>query len=152
MEIAELESSTLPAAQEAKGSEAKGDSQLVDSSFNVQEVMDLAKASPDFLAGLAMPTIFEYCWPPVFVNIWNWLTELADKERGNTDEMLELFARLAIGLPRGFGKTTVIKLYVLYCLLYTDRPCWSTPKVVGAISPASSIFCPGARLPKTWCF
>ena len=113
MEITELESSTLPA------SEAKGE--LVDSSFNVQEVMDLAKASPDFLAGLAMPTIFEYCWPPVFVNIWNWLTELADKERGNTDDMLELFARLAIGLPRGFGKTTVIKLYVLYCILYTDR-------------------------------
>lgn len=95
--------------------------ELIDATFNLREAANAAKASPDFLAGLAMPTIFEYCWPPVFLSIWTWLVELADKERHNTTEMEELFARLAIGLPRGFGKTTVIKLFVLYIILFTNR-------------------------------
>ena len=29
--------------------------------------------------------------------------------------------RLALGLPRGFGKTILLKLYVVYLILYTDR-------------------------------
>ena len=28
---------------------------------------------------------------------------------------------MALGLPRGFGKTTLVKLFVLYCILFTDR-------------------------------
>ena len=94
---------------------------LADAAYNVSEVADVAKQSPDFLAALATPTVYEYGWPPVFIGIWSWLKELVEKSRANCDNMEELFARIAIGLPRGFGKTSVVKLFVLYCILFTDR-------------------------------
>jgi hypothetical protein len=31
------------------------------------------------------------------------------------------FSKLAIGLPRGFGKTTFIKIFILYCILFTKK-------------------------------
>ena len=40
---------------------------------NVAEVEKLAKESLDFLAALAMPTIFKYLFPPVFLAVWQWL-------------------------------------------------------------------------------
>lgn len=97
------------------------DQELSDAAYDAQQAIGLAKQSADFLAALAMPSVFEYYWPPVFVGIWQWLISLAHKSRKNTESMDELFARLAIGLPRGFGKTTVIKLFILYVILFTDR-------------------------------
>jgi hypothetical protein len=44
---------------------------------------------------------------------WQMLTEAASRKAGQD--------RLAIGLPRGFGKTLVLKLFVLWCILFTDR-------------------------------
>jgi hypothetical protein len=87
--------------------------EVVESSFNSQEVQELAKQSLDFLAGMAMPAIFKYFYPPVFISVWAWLTSFAHKPRD--------FSQLALGLPRGFGKTTLIKLYVLWCILFTSK-------------------------------
>jgi hypothetical protein len=86
---------------------------ITDASFQTQEVQELAKSSLDFLAGMAMPTIFKYFYPPVFISVWLWLTSYANKFRD--------FSQLALGLPRGFGKTTLIKLFVLYCILFTNK-------------------------------
>jgi hypothetical protein len=88
-------------------------SNLEEASFNTSEVMELARTSLDFLAALAMPTIFTYYYPPVFISVWAWLTSYGSKIRD--------FSQLALGLPRGFGKTTLIKLYVLYCILFTSK-------------------------------
>jgi hypothetical protein len=84
-----------------------------EATFEASQVHDLAKTNLDFLAGLSMPTVFEYSFPPVFLIVWAWLVEYAHKERD--------FSQLALGLPRGFGKTTVIKLYILYCILFTNK-------------------------------
>lgn len=81
--------------------------------FATSEVVELSKSSPDFLAGMAMPHIFQYLLPPVFIAIWNWLLSFTFKER--------IFPQLALGLPRGFGKTTIIKLYILFCILFTKK-------------------------------
>jgi hypothetical protein len=78
-----------------------------------REVHDLAKESLDFLAALAMPLIFKYCFPPVFVSVWAWLLSYVHKPK--------TFPQLALGLPRGFGKTTVIKLFIVYCILFTNK-------------------------------
>lgn len=86
---------------------------LLEGAFELDQVYQLAKQDPDFLAGLAMPETATYAWPPVFVAVWNWLLETVHKERN--------FDKLALGLPRGFGKSTVVKLFILYCILYTDR-------------------------------
>lgn len=84
-----------------------------EASFANHEVQEVAKQSLDFLAGMAMPTIFKYFYPPVFISVWIWLCTYAVKVRD--------FSQLALGLPRGFGKTTLIKLFVLWCILFTNK-------------------------------
>lgn len=81
--------------------------------FNAQEVEKLAKESLDFLAALAMPEVFRYFFPPVFKSIWTWLLSYVHKVRD--------FSQLAIGLPRGFGKTMLIKIFILYVILFTRK-------------------------------
>lgn len=81
--------------------------------FHAHEVEDLAKNSLDFLAALAMPVVFRYLFPPVFKSIWNWLLSYVNKARD--------FSQLAIGLPRGFGKTMLMKIFILYVILFTSK-------------------------------
>lgn len=86
---------------------------VAESQFHTQEVITAARESLDFLAALAMPTIFAFGFPPVFQSVWQWLLTYTLKTRD--------FSQLALGLPRGFGKTTLIKIYVLYCILFTQK-------------------------------
>lgn len=86
---------------------------LQEAAFNSQEVQELSKNNLDFLAALAMPTVFKYLFPPIFKAIWDWLLSYVHKVRD--------FSQLAIGLPRGFGKTMLIKVFVLYCILFTKK-------------------------------
>lgn len=81
--------------------------------YDPQQVQELAKSSLDFLAALAMPLVFRYCFPAVFKAIWNWLLSYVSRTRD--------FSQLAIGLPRGFGKTMLIKIFILYCILFTKK-------------------------------
>lgn len=84
-----------------------------EAAFNAAEVSDLAKNSLDFLAALAIPTVFKYLFPPVFQAIWRWLVAYVHKIRD--------FSQLAIGLPRGFGKTMLIKIFVLYVIIFSKK-------------------------------
>ncbi len=77
------------------------------------ETAEAAKNSLDFLAALALPTIVRYLFPPVFKAIWQFLLQYVHQSR--------IFPQLAIGLPRGFGKTMLMKLFVLYCILFTSK-------------------------------
>lgn len=81
--------------------------------FNASEVEALAKDSLDFLAALTMPLVFRYLFPITFKSIWNWLLSYVHRARD--------FSQLAIGLPRGFGKTMLIKVFVIYCILFTRK-------------------------------
>ena len=80
---------------------------------DTQEVQEAAKTSLDFLAALAMPLVYAFAFPALFISAWQWLLDNTNKQRA--------FPQLALGLPRGFAKTTVIKLYVLFCILYTNK-------------------------------
>ena len=77
------------------------------------ELFQAAKESLDFLAALAMPLVYQYAFPPVFLSVWQWLLEYISKPR--------TFPQLALGLPRGFGKTMLMKLFILFCILFTKR-------------------------------
>jgi hypothetical protein len=88
-------------------------SEFQENTFKTTEVYELAKNSLDFLAALALPTVFRYLFPAVFQSIWTWLISYVHKVRD--------FSQLAIGLPRGFGKTMLIKIFVLYCILFTKK-------------------------------
>ncbi|RKX65259.1 MAG: hypothetical protein DRP42_05050 [Tenericutes bacterium] len=78
-----------------------------------QEVQEAAKGSLDFLAALIMPTVFKYCFPSVFLAVWDWLVSYVNMPRS--------FPQLALGLPRGFGKTTLIKIFLVYTILFTKK-------------------------------
>ncbi len=86
---------------------------ITEASFQSGEVQNLAQTNLDFLAALAMPTIFQFGFPVVFQAVWQWLLAETFKPRS--------FPQLALGLPRGFGKTTLIKIYILYCILFTTK-------------------------------
>jgi hypothetical protein len=77
------------------------------------QVQALAKQDLDFLAGLLMPLIFTYSFPPVFQAAWAWMLQYVDQKR--------IFPQLALGLPRGFGKTTLMKIFIMYCILFTNK-------------------------------
>lgn len=77
------------------------------------DIHNLAKVDLDFLAALIMPSIFEFAFPPVFKSVWVWLLGFVTKPRS--------FPQLALGLPRGFGKTTLVKIFIIYCILFTNK-------------------------------
>jgi hypothetical protein len=98
---------------------------------NATEAQELARQSLDFLAALALPTVFRYLFPPVFKAIWSFLLSYIHKERD--------FSQLAIGLPRGFAKTTFIKIFLLYVILFSKRTfilvtANSLPKAIAILS------------------
>lgn len=72
-----------------------------------------ARTHLSFLAGLAIPLVFRFNYPPVFLAVWAWLLEAVVKTR--------TFSRLVLGFPRGFGKTTFVKLFCLWIVLFTNR-------------------------------
>ena len=67
----------------------------------------------DFFAGLALPDVYKYPFPPLYLQLWALVTSTFYKPRD--------FTRYALGLPRGFAKTLVIKLLILYAILYTPK-------------------------------
>lgn len=78
-----------------------------------EELAAACEASLDVLAGTAMPDTCTLMFPDTYQAIWQLFTGAVRKQLG--------FDRFAVGLPRGFSKTTLIKLLVLYIILFTDR-------------------------------
>lgn len=100
------------------------------------EISESAKNSLDFLAGLALPLVYTYAFPPLFHSLWEWLTTYSHKIRD--------FSQLALGLPRGFGKTMVIKLFILYAILFTKKKfilvlCETTQKAKNIIADVADM-------------
>lgn len=78
-----------------------------------QEIHDASRDSLDFLAALIMPTVFQFLFPAVFKTVWNWLLSYVHKSRD--------FSKLVLGLPRGFGKSTLMKIFIFYCIVFTKK-------------------------------
>lgn len=92
---------------------AEEESPTKEISATTDDIHSNAKNSLDFLAALAMPAIFQFFFPPVFLTVWEWLTGYVQKVRD--------FSQLCLGLPRGFGKSTLMKVFILYCILFTKK-------------------------------
>lgn len=86
---------------------------IVNGAFTLEEVVTSCRNSPDFLAAMAMPETFQYFLPPHYIEVWNYMVAEIAKKRS--------FPQIALGLPRGFAKTTLIRLFVLYCILFTEK-------------------------------
>lgn len=81
--------------------------------YQYDEVINLGKTDMDFFAGLALPEVYKYPFPDLYLQFWALITSILYKSRD--------FSQIALGLPRGFAKTLVIKLLVLYAILYTPK-------------------------------
>jgi len=82
-------------------------------SYNQVDVETVAEQDINMLGGLAMPLVFKYLFPPVLVGVWALLCREV--------KLVRKFVQVAIGIPRGHAKTTVIKLFILYCILFTTK-------------------------------
>lgn len=80
---------------------------------STDEVIAGLRGDLDFFAAFMLSEVYQFGFPLVFKAIWQWLLDWAN--------LVRVFPKLAIGLPRGFGKTTFIKLYVLYCIFFTKK-------------------------------
>ena len=88
-------------------------SPVTEQTFKTSEVIEIARNDLNFFASIALRETFVFLFPPIFIAVWKWLLECVNLTRA--------FPKLVLGLPRGFGKTTVIKLFILYCILFTKK-------------------------------
>jgi len=77
------------------------------------EIYEAAKQDLDTFASLALPIVTQFGYPDIFKELWYMLISYALKIRD--------FSRIAVGLPRGFGKTSLVKLAIAYFILYTSK-------------------------------
>lgn len=81
--------------------------------FATSEVKAYAETDMDFFGGLVLPEVVTMKFPNWYAWLWGRLTETLHKTRD--------FSKFAIGLPRGHGKTMVIKLLIVYAILFTQK-------------------------------
>lgn len=81
--------------------------------IEAKEVLALCQSDLDFFASVCLPEVYKYAFPPIYRAMWVWMCEQIKKGRD--------FSQLAIGLPRGFAKTLLIKLFIVYTILFTSR-------------------------------
>lgn len=87
--------------------------EIKEGSFKSSDVIELSERSLNFLAALVAPATFQFPFPPILLAVWDWLTVNSKTHRE--------FPQLALGLPRGFAKSFLIKLFVVYCIIFTKR-------------------------------
>jgi len=75
-----------------------------------QDAAELSRQDLNFLGMLAAPEEFTYSFPPFYLTLFSLLTSFAKK-----------LERYAIGIPRGFAKTTFVKLLCLWYILFSHK-------------------------------
>lgn len=85
----------------------------------------------NFFAGLCIPGTIRFPFPPLYVAIWTMLVTAVTKEDR------ERVLRYAIGLPRGFAKTTFLKIVCTWLIVY-DKVNFLL--IVGATEPLARNF------------
>lgn len=89
------------------------EAEIVEELFDADQMAEAARIDLNVLAGLAIPDVFRYLFPPMLLAAWQILT--------TKEQEIRSFPKIALGIPRGHAKTTLIKLFVLYCILFTQR-------------------------------
>jgi len=77
------------------------------------EVISGARTNLDFFASLILTEIYAYGYCSILKAMWSKITISAQRNSGKD--------RFALGIPRGFSKTILLKLYVVWVILFTDR-------------------------------
>jgi hypothetical protein len=89
------------------------ESGILDISSDRASLTEACRTQLDFLAALILTDIYEYGYPPILQAVWQLITAEAGAKKGKP--------RYALGIPRGFSKTVLLKLYVVWLILFSDR-------------------------------
>ena len=84
--------------------------QLTEVSASGEEATALCKQDFNFMAMTVAPEEFVFAFPPFYLTLFSLLTGFKNK-----------IERFAIGIPRGFAKTTFIKLLCIWYILFSDK-------------------------------
>ena len=84
-------------------------------SYETSQAIAAGENDLDFFAGMVIPDVITMLFPPFFCAVWGLLLSKL--------KLVRDFSKLAIGIPRGFAKTTFMKIFIVYCILYTKRCC-----------------------------
>ena len=118
VEIERLEDirSKLPATVKVFGLRAASRPDVRTIICNMSDVDVKTKLATDlnFFAHFMLGDTFKYEFPPLLVMVWQVLVQSVAALQDYVG-----IANLVLGIPRGFAKTTLIKLYVVYCLIFT---------------------------------
>lgn len=82
----------------------------VELSANIEEIYQRGAVDFNFFAGLCAPDIMRTMFPGFYLALFKLITQ------GNTDP--EAVLKFALGLPRGFAKTTFLKIVVCWLIVY----------------------------------
>lgn len=93
--------------------EADEVAEMEDVAINRDDIEDRMRIDFNFMAAVAMPESFIYMWPMMYLACFQLIQDLASRTRD--------FTKLALGFPRGFAKTTFVKLCVLWIILFTKK-------------------------------
>lgn len=77
------------------------------------DTINACRSSLDFLAAFILTELYEYGYPPILKAMWEIICNSALGNKGKQ--------RFALGIPRGFSKTIMLKLYVVWAILFTDK-------------------------------
>ena len=77
------------------------------------ELVAGCRESLDFLASLIITDIYAYGYPAALQAVWQLICNAGSEVVGKP--------KYAIGIPRGFSKTIILKLYVVWLILFSDR-------------------------------
>ena len=83
---------------------------LSDVATKTEEVADVAKKDFNFLAMLSMPGDFLFLFPSFYLVLFALLTSFKQRVE-----------RFAIGIPRGFAKTTFVKIVCVWYVLFSHK-------------------------------
>lgn len=89
------------------------DSPTFEVSASRGELVDACKNSLDFLASLILVEIYAYGYPGALKAVWQMICSASMEVLGKP--------KYALGIPRGFSKTILLKLYVVWLVLFSDR-------------------------------
>ena len=81
--------------------------------YDKSAIVQAVRNSLDMLGAVAAPDVCTAEFPPIFSSIFHELAEALSRDRGED--------YFAVGLPRGHGKTIVMKMMLAWAICYTDR-------------------------------
>jgi hypothetical protein len=77
------------------------------------QAISIAEKNLNFLAMLCLIEQMQYKFPELFLVMWELLKSKV--------HLIRDFSKIALGIPRGFAKTTFVKIWIVYCILYTKK-------------------------------